>query len=48
MQPKLTIGDRVVTTSNDGEIGTVCGFRVWHLKEQANVVLRLARRSGSA
>jgi hypothetical protein len=43
MQPKhkLTIGDRVITTRNDGEIGTVCGFRTWHRKEQANVVFEI-------
>lgn len=41
MQPKLTIGDRVITTRDDGEIGTVCGFRAWHKKEQANVVFEI-------
>jgi hypothetical protein len=41
MQPKLTIGDRVITTRNDGEIGTVCGFRIWQQREQANVVFEI-------
>jgi hypothetical protein len=35
MQNKLTIGDRVITTRYDGEIGTVADFRMWHSIEQA-------------
>jgi hypothetical protein len=38
---KLTIGDRVITTRNGGEIGTVCGFRTWHRKEQASIVFEI-------
>jgi hypothetical protein len=41
MTNKLTIGDRVITTRLDGEIGTVCGFRTWHRREQANVVFEI-------
>jgi hypothetical protein len=41
MVTKLTIGDRVITTRLDGEIGTVCGFRIWHQKEQASVVFEI-------
>lgn len=41
MTSKLTIGDRVITTRLDGEVGTVCGFRTWKLQEQANVVFEI-------
>lgn len=37
MQPKLTIGDRVITTRNDGEIGTVTAIRNLHGRYHAKV-----------
>jgi hypothetical protein len=41
MTNKLTIGDRVITTRSDGEIGTVCGFRTWRGIDQANIVFEI-------
>lgn len=41
MKPKFTIGDRVITTRSDGEIGTVCGFRASERGEQVNVVFEI-------